>query len=187
MLSRTLFGFTFLTSISACSMVDGQAATQVSPEVVQTPPSPPVQAALTAADGTPAGQVLMRRGPQGILVEIQGQGWPEGWHGVHLHAVGSCEAPAFTSAGGHVNDAHHARPHGLLNLAGGPDFGDLQNVYAHGDGTAWAEVYLHGDARSSQGLALVVHAGRDDHVSQPIGGAGARIACAVLVPSPAPD
>lgn len=185
--TRTLIGLPFLTLFSACSMAGGEVSAQTPPEIAQTQPSAPVQAPLTAADGSIAGQVIMRRGPQGILLEIQGQGWPEGWHGVHLHAVGSCEAPAFTSAGGHVNDPHHARSHGLLNLDGGPDFGDLQNVYAHSDGTARAEVYLHGDATSSRGLALVVHTARDDHVSQPIGGAGGRIACAVLVPSPETD
>lgn len=126
----------------------------------------------------------MRRGPEGLLFTIEGEGWPQGWHGVHLHAVGSCEAPAFTSAGGHVNHAVNARPHGLLNHDGGPDNGDLQNVYAHSDGTARAEVYLHGQAASNQGLAFVVHASPDDHISQPIGGAGGRIACAVLVPAP---
>lgn len=182
--TKILIGLMFLSLISACSLAGGEVAAQTSPEIVQTPPPAPVQAALTAADGSPTGQVLMRRGPQGLLLEIQGQDWPEGWHGVHLHAVGSCEAPAFTSAGGHVNDPHHARPHGLLNADGGPDFGDLQSVYAHSDGTARAEVYLHGEAVSSEGLALVVHANRDDHLSQPIGGAGGRIACAVLIPSP---
>ncbi len=30
------------------------------------------------------------------------------------------------------------------------------------------------------GLSFLVHANRDDHVSQPIGGAGDRIACGVF-------
>jgi Cu-Zn family superoxide dismutase len=34
--------------------------------------------------------------------------------------------------------------------------------------------------RDADGSALIVHANQDDHVSQPIGGAGARIACAVI-------
>jgi Cu-Zn family superoxide dismutase len=32
----------------------------------------------------------------------------------------------------------------------------------------------------ADGSAVVVHASPDDHLSQPIGGAGARVACAVL-------
>ncbi len=44
-------------------------------------------------------------GPTGVLFKVEGKGWPEGWHGVHLHAVGTCEGPGFTSAGAHVNHA----------------------------------------------------------------------------------
>ena len=143
----------------------------------------PVTAPLISADGAATGLVTLRQGPQGLLFVIDGQNWPQGWHGVHLHAVGSCEVPAFTSAGGHVNHPENARPHGLLNWDGGPDYGDLQNVYAHADGTARAEVYvptMSATMGDHDGLSLVVHAGPDDHQSQPIGGAGARIACAVL-------
>ena len=36
------------------------------------------------------------------------------------------------------------------------------------------------DMADGDGLALVIHANADDHTTQPIGGAGDRIACAVL-------
>ena len=140
-------------------------------------------AQLKKADGSEAGSVQMWRGPQGVVMRVEGRGWPEGWHATHLHAVGSCEEPGFTSAGGHVNHAPSPRPHGLLNEAG-PDGGDLQNVYASAQaGVARAELYLAGDPNrllDEDGLAFVVHAGPDDHYSQPIGGAGARIACGVF-------
>jgi Cu-Zn family superoxide dismutase len=133
----------------------------------------------------------MQAGPHGLLLTLEGENWPQGWHGVHLHAVGTCEAPSFSSAGSHVNHADTPHPHGLLNWDGGPDSGDLPNAYAHADGIARAEVYVartaapdvEATARST-GLALIVHASPDDHQSQPIGGAGARIACAVLYPAP---
>ncbi|PZN98004.1 MAG: superoxide dismutase family protein, partial [Alphaproteobacteria bacterium] len=35
----------------------------------------------------------------------------------------------------------------------------------------------------TDGLSFLVHANLDDHVSQPIGGAGARIACGVFQPA----
>ena len=164
-----------------------------------TPPSPPVQSAPTFAavaratlntnTGAAAGEVTAYRGPMGLLFRVEGQGWPVGWHGVHLHAVGKCEGPGFTSAGAHVNHPQ-ARQHGLLNSNGGPDLGDLQNIWAGPDGTARAEVYLAGsgldmrgmDLLDADGLAFLVHANADDHVSQPIGGAGDRIACGVFQP-----
>ena len=34
--------------------------------------------------------------------------------------------------------------------------------------------------KDSDGSAFVIHANEDDHSTQPIGGAGARIACSVI-------
>ena len=39
---------------------------------------------------------------------------------------------------------------------------------------------LNTEALAPGGRALVIHASPDDHVTQPIGGAGARIACGVI-------
>jgi len=165
------------------------ALAQTAAPAAPPPPAPIATAALHTADGGDAGTVTAFAGPLGILMKVEGKNWPEGWHGVHLHAVGTCEGPGFTSAGAHVNHADpEKRPHGLLNMNGGPDLGDLQNVYAGADGTANAEVYLAGselnmrgmDLMDEDGLSFLVHANRDDHVSQPIGGAGDRIACGVF-------
>lgn len=154
-------------------------------------PKPVATAALKTAEGADAGSVTAFEGPMGLILRVEGKAWPAGWHGVHLHAVGSCEAPGFTSAGGHVNHTEGARPHGLLNKNGGPDLGDLQNIYANADGSAHADVYLawegldakREDYIDANGLSFVVHASPDDYVSQPIGGAGARIACGVFQPA----
>ncbi|HEV7354257.1 MAG TPA: superoxide dismutase family protein [Brevundimonas sp.] len=155
-----------------------------------TPPAPVAVAQLRTADGTDAGTVTAWRGPLGLLFRVEGRNWPAGWHGVHLHTTGVCDGPGFTSAGGHVDHASMDRAHGLLNMNGGPELGDLQNVYAAADGTAMAEVYASGAQTSAQGqdlmdedgFSFVVHANPDDHVSQPIGGAGPRIACGVFEP-----
>ena len=154
-------------------------------------PHPVATAALKTADGGDAGSVTAFEGPLGLILRVEGKGWPAGWHGVHLHSVGTCEGPGFTSAGGHVNHAENARPHGLLNKSGGPDLGDLQNVHAAADGSANADVYLawegldasEGEFIDTDGLSFLVHANPDDYVSQPIGGAGARIACGVFAPT----
>ncbi len=145
-----------------------------------TPPAPSDIAVLVASDGSPAGRVMAFAGPKGVLMRVEGQNWPTGWHGVHLHAVGRCDGPAFTSAGAHANHSEGPSPHGLLNPSGGPDLGDLQNVYAAPDGSVNAEVYAANPGQIVTGLSFLVHANPDDHFSQPIGGAGPRIACGVF-------
>ncbi len=79
--------------------------------------------------------------------------------------------------------------HGLLNPAAN-DAGDLPNIFVAADGTANVEIFstfvaLGGvdgrqDLADKDGSALVIHANPDDHATQPIGGAGARIACGVI-------
>lgn len=188
---KTLSGIGFLVSLAACQPATPSGEEAAVEPAASQPPAEPIEATLIAADGSPAGRVVMRHGPRGMLFTIEGENWPQGWHGTHVHAAGRCDPPAFESAAGHLNSAADAHPHGLLNFDGGPDFGDLQNVYASADGSARAEVYLAsqdmGDHdMSGPGLSLVVHANPDDHVTQPIGGAGDRIACAVLIPERQP-
>ena len=90
----------------------------------------------------------------------------------------------FQLSKGHVN--HENAKHGLLNPEG-PDEGDLPNIYANADGSVNAEVssesvVLTGEQglKDRDGSALVIHANEDDHTSQPIGNAGARVGCAVI-------
>ena len=146
------------------------------------------QAVLINAQGVDIGRVDLRQGATGLLIKVEASGLTPGWHGIHIHATGQCEAP-FTSAGAHINHGDPKKPHGLLN-AEGPDDGDLPNVFADAAGAVNAEVFTS-HARLSQngpgqwlldadGSALVIHANADDHSSQPIGGAGDRVACAVL-------
>jgi hypothetical protein len=45
-----------------------------------------------------------------------------GEHGIHIHALGMCEAPAFTTAGGHFNPG--GKKHGL-NSPEGHHAGDM--------------------------------------------------------------
>lgn len=185
---KTLSGFSFLACLAACQPAPGEEASRQSSTPAEMAPTDPVDAVLVAADGSSAGHVILRHGPRGLLITVEGENWPEGWHGVHVHAVGRCDPPTFESADGHLNETAEPTPHGLLNFDGGPDYGDLQNVYATAAGTARAEVYLPTAQASGHGieggLSLIVHANRDDHVSQPIGGAGDRIACAVLIAEP---
>lgn len=146
------------------------------------------QASIINGQGAEIGKATLTQGATGLLIKVEATGLTPGWHGIHIHATGQCAAP-FTSAGAHINHTDPKTPHGLLN-AQGPDDGDLPNLYAAADGSAKAEFFTI-QARISQdgpgqwlwdadGSALVIHANPDDHNSQPIGGAGDRVACAVL-------
>ncbi len=146
------------------------------------------EATLIDSAGRNIGRAVFTQGPTGLLIRIEADGLTPGWHGVHIHAVAACEAP-FTSAGGHINHGEPKDPHGLLN-AGGPDDGDLPNVHADAEGRVRAEVFTtrariarDGPGQwlwDADGSALVIHANMDDHSTQPIGGAGARVACGIM-------
>jgi Cu-Zn family superoxide dismutase len=147
---------------------------------------------ITLADGTSIGTLSLTAAPSGVLLQVDiTKGLTPGWHGMHFHQTGDCSDPKFMTSGGHMNHAESKKPHGLLNPEG-PDFGDMVNLYAAADGSAHGQAFTTAvrlEARSSateavlrdaDGSALVIHANADDHISQPIGGAGARVACAVI-------
>ena len=146
-------------------------------------------APLAAQDGAIpfqgiGGTVKLTAAPKGVLVHIEASGLKPGWHAIHFHAKGDCSDAAFQLSGGHTHDPSVTAPvHGLLNPAAN-DSGDLPNIYAGADGKASAEVFSAlttlATLRDADGSALVVHASADDYMAQPIGGAGARVGCAVI-------
>lgn len=151
-----------------------------------------VTATLADTNGKPIGTVQLHQDANGVvLVRVDAAGLPAGAHGVHIHSVGVCEGPGFTTAGGHFNPA--AKKHGL-DSPDGPHAGDLAQIPASftGTGTYTAttdRISLTGGPTSiedADGTALVIHAAADDQVTDPTGNSGARIACAVLAaPQPA--
>lgn len=146
---------------------------------------------LTGADPAVSGTAALRQGSTGVLMRVEVNGLAPGWHGLHIHAVGQCESPGFTSAGSHIQHDHGgpAAPHGLLN-AEGPDAGDLPNLYVDEHGHGMAEIFTPyarlanmgpgANLLDADGSALVIHANPDDQSSQPIGGAGGRVACGII-------
>jgi len=148
-----------------------------------------VSVALKTAEGNDAGSVTVTEAPGGVLVHVEAKGLTPGWHAMHFHEKGDCSDPKLANAGAHINMVDHKRLHGLLAL-GGPDHGDLTNLYVAADGTGKAEVFSpfvslrNGGGRpvllDADGSALIIHANPDDYTTQPIGGAGARVACAVF-------
>jgi len=142
------------------------------------------QATLRLANGLPGGTAqLLTSGPQ-VNIAIALVGISTGTHGVHLHMVGSCDAPDFASAGGHLNPGGHQ--HGTENPAGS-HMGDLPNAVIGGSGAGAVSATLSGTrdevlARifDADGTAVVVHADADDYRTDPSGNSGSRIACGVL-------
>jgi Cu-Zn family superoxide dismutase len=106
-------------------------------------------------------------------------------HALHIHTVGKCEGPTFTSAGGHFNPQN--KQHGKDNPRGA-HAGDLPNFDVSAAGKAKINVTASnvtlGPGTNSLfhdgGTALVIHAMPDDYKTDPTGNAGVRIACGVV-------
>lgn len=145
------------------------------------------RAALLDARGDTIGMVqLTEAGAGGVLLHVRASDLSPGVHAIHIHQTGRCEAPDFSSAGGHY--APQDRAHGLMH-PDGMHAGDLVNLFAHDDGTVELErlarnVTLHDGQEHTlfdgDGSAIVIHAGADDYRSQPSGDAGGRVACGVV-------
>lgn len=152
--------------------------------VGQIPTAKLASGTLRTANGAPAGTVVVLAAGSELTVNVAAIGLPAGTHGLHLHMVGSCEGPAFASAGGHLNP--HAMQHGTANPAGS-HLGDLPNLVIDSHGAGALTARLRDDRATAEaalfdgdGTALVVHADTDDYKTDPSGNSGSRIACAVL-------
>ncbi len=151
---------------------------------------PQMTASLIRSDGTALGTVRVFQEPTAILLRIEATGLPSGQHGAHIHGVGRCDRPAFTSAGPHWNPAQ--KQHGHRNPQG-PHGGDLGNVGVGADGRLVAALSVPGAAlypggpgaalHDADGSALVIHTKADDERTDPSGDSGDRIACAVIAPA----
>ncbi len=150
----------------------------------QIPTAKVAGATLYLANGLPAGTAIVTAAGDRLSLNLVATGLTEGTHGMHLHMVGTCTAPGFTSAGGHLNPA--ARQHGTGNPAGS-HMGDLPNLVIgqNGRGTLTAELAgpradVEAALFDADGTAIVIHAKADDYKTDPSGNSGDRIACGVL-------
>jgi len=191
-----------IAALLSAALLTACASAQLSDAPVTAPA--PRTAWIVGGDGRAIGQAQFTPAPGGTLIrlEFSAGALPPGWHGLHLHTRGDCSdfASGFQASGGHLGMSDRVR-HGLLH-PDGPEAGDLPNIFASPSAPFAAEVFspftvlsatrVPGTARSparealldSDGTALLIHANADDQVTQPIGGAGARIACAALTPLP---
>lgn len=157
-----------------------------------TAPSEPVtaHAEMRNAAGDTLGTAELTQIGRVVRVVMTLQGMPPGAKAVHIHEVGRCDPPGFTTAGNHFNP--EGKQHGALNPRG-PHAGDLPNITIEADGTGRLEAasesitLRHGRTSlfDADGSALVVHAAPDDFRTDPTGNAGGRLLCGVIVRSPA--
>jgi Cu-Zn family superoxide dismutase len=146
---------------------------------------PEATAELKNAKGEVVGTTNFWADDGGVRLVTDVRGLPPGPHGFHLHAVGKCDPPGFTSAGGHFNPT--GKMHGMLNPRG-PHAGDLPNLDVGADGTGRLKYVARGVTLGAgpgslfdgNGTAVVIHAGPDDYKTDPAGNSGARIACGVV-------
>ena len=128
-------------------------------------------------------------GTKAVEITVTVTGLKPGAHGMHLHAVGRCEAPGFTSAGGHFDPG----PHGMID----PDvnhpyhMGDLPNLVADASGKATIKAVTSRvtigpgplSLMDADGSAIIIHGNPDQGISgeakSGVSG-GPRVACGVI-------
>jgi Cu-Zn family superoxide dismutase len=154
--------------------------------VLVFPPGPPSTAAATIRDlvAGRVGDATFTDTHSGLLVAGMVTGLGLGAHAIHIHETGRCVAP-FATAGAHFNPQN--RRHGFQNRDG-PHLGDLPNIDMPAAGILKFEFVLPGVSLKgtnalldADGASIVIHTSRDDYVTDPAGGSGARLACGVIV------
>ena len=170
----------------ASHMVSGASS-----EDVEHPKIKYAHANLINNDGAALGYISFMEGARGVIVRLEMTNLPRGWHGVHIHTTGDCSKVAdFSSADGHFLGEMDSK-HGYLNLVS--HAGDLPNIWsASRKSVVKAEFFTDSvtlglnDSKPNLfkkgGTAVIIHDAEDDHISQPSGTCGKRLACAVIKP-----
>ena len=172
----------WMTTAGAAALLAGCATTETeAPSGRYAAGHFKAEAALKTAAGADAGRAVAQEADGGLRVTVEVVGVSPGAHGVHVHTTGKCEAPEFTTAGGHWNPTAHK--HGLENPEG-PHAGDMPNLTIGADGRGSLTFMLpagtYEGLLDEDGAAFVVHAGPDDLKTDPSGNSGGRIACGVF-------
>jgi Cu-Zn family superoxide dismutase len=129
-------------------------------------------------------------GMTAVEVTVTATGLKPGAHGLHLHAVGKCEAPGFTSAGGHFDPG----PNGMTDPDANHPYhmGDLPNLVADAGGKATIKAVTNRvtlgpgplSLFDADGTAVIIHANPDQGVTgeakSGLSG-GPRVACGVVM------
>jgi len=161
-----------------CSMAVAAAEAPIAVEM---------QAVSASGTGAALGTVAIEETPYGVVFTPSLTGLEPGAHGFHVHEKGNCgpdmkdgKPGAALAAGGHY-DPDNTKQHGLPWGKG--HRGDLPALVVDAKGNASLPVLAPRlKLAELKGKALMIHVGGDNHADhpQPLGGGGARMACAVI-------
>lgn len=175
-----LFALTLM--LAACN----ESTPTVNPTIPKPSEQRKAQAEIMNTKGKRVGIAVFSQEQDGVKAKIEVANLPAGKHGIHVHAIGKCEAPGFKTAGAHFNP--EGKKHGTENKEGA-HAGDLPNLDISAKGEGKAEFILKGvtlEINQSNSLfhpdktAIVIHEAEDDYFSDPTGNSGSRIACGVI-------
>lgn len=167
-----------ITALASFTLLNAQAASL----------DVPLHQASDKGQGPSIGTLHIEQSPYGLVFTPDLHDLEPGVHGFHLHSNPSCEAAekdgkrsAAEAAGGHWDPkatGKHAEPWGDGHL------GDLPALLVTADGKATQPVLAPRIKTLDEvrNLAVMVHAGGDNHADhpKPLGGGGARVACGVI-------
>ena len=218
--AAALFAVPVLT-LSACSPPEQPATSPgTTPSIWTGSPSPSASPSATAAtsgekltaqlklaDGTTVAtaDIEFAGGFATVTVETTAPGeLTPGFHGLHIHSVGKCEASSVAPTGGAPGDFNSAGAH--FQKAGHtthPASGDLTSLQVRADGTAklvtTTDAFTAEDLLGGAKTAIIIHEKADnfanipperyqqvngnpppDETTMATGDAGKRVACGVI-------
>ncbi len=140
-----------------------------------------------------------------VTVKTTGSGQlAPGFHGMHIHSVGKCEANSVAPTGGEPGDFNSAGGHFQVpGHSGHPASGDLTSLQVREDGTAMlvttTDAFTAEDLQAGAKTAIIIHEKPDNFANIPAeryqqingtpppdqttlatGDAGKRVACGVI-------
>lgn len=221
----TLFAIPAL-AMSACTPnepVSSQPGTTPSVWTGSPAPSSPAEGEGQGGEAAPAGEKLTAqlKNPGGttvatadfafssgyvtVTVKTTGSGQlSPGFHGLHVHSVGKCEANSVAPTGGEPGDFNSAGGHFQApGHSGHPASGDLTSLQVREDGTALlvttTNAFTAEDLQAGAKTSIIIHEKADNFANIPperyqqtngtpppdqttlaTGDAGKRVACGVI-------
>lgn len=179
------------------------------PESADAGASDTLSAELADTDGVPVATAKFQfdEGFVTVTVKTVGEGQlTPGFHGMHLHEVGKCEANSVPAAGGEPGAFLSAGGHFQApGYQGHPQSGDLTALQVRQNGAGYlvttTDAFTRDELLAGAGTSIVIHADDDnfahipsdryvqvdgtpgpDETTLKTGDAGKRVACGVIKP-----